>query len=186
VTDLPVERIVAEYECGLNSTQLAKKYFVSKGTILRHLHKNGVKMRRPKNINWAQIPPEELRRLYGQGASLSKLAKKYRVGRRTILRHLERLGIYVKPPPPKSLKLTDDHVKPLAGLDYAPMRGKSTKGCMICKKHDECRRRQLQDLWPLCCIPTRLEVALAYRDGRIGHDDNMPEWLPDLVQELTP
>jgi hypothetical protein len=28
-------------------------------------------------------------------------------------------------------------------------------------------------------------VALAYLDGRIGFDGDMPQWLPEMVKELT-
>lgn len=74
---------------------------------------------------------------------------------------------------------------PLAGREFAPRYSKARSGCEGCPEYEECRRRLAVDLWTLCCIPSQHEVAWAYRDGRIGFDGNMPEWLPQVLEAIA-
>ena len=136
---------------------------------------------------------DELRRMFRAGVSYAQLGRDLNVSRTIVRSWFTALGLAkfkMKPGSPRMRKGVQppdgDHIRPLADLQYAPMRGIYTSGCHTCDKLEECQRRQALELWPLCCIPTRHEVALAYRDGRIGHDDNMPDWLPELVKELIP
>lgn len=77
-----------------------------------------------------------------------------------------------------------DPVIPMADKVFAPRWGKRG-GCENCQCREECERRRDLDLWPLCCLPTRREVALAYIDGRLAIDGKLPRWLPDLVEKMT-
>ena len=70
---------------------------------------------------------------------------------------------------------------PLAGPEFAPLYG-CNRGCDFCGRLAECDQRMRQNLWPLCCLPSQHEVAWAYRDGLIGFDSRLPEWLPALLE----
>jgi len=176
--DLPMATIADLYESGWSTGKLAQKYHVTKATINTRLRRHGVQIRR--NINEVHIPEEKLRQLCSDGVYQKDIAKHFGVSSNTIRRHLNKHGLRAQGLPQLKEVISENLADPI----YAPLWGVKI-GCDRCKNIKECQRRQSQDLWPLCCIPTRLEVALAYRDGRIGHDDNMPEWLPELVKELT-
>ena len=136
-----------------------------------------------------QINPDELRRLCRRGMSINKLAEHFGCSSRTIKRRIDRykiqLPLSAAACTPARHRFTGTHVVPLAGPRFAPLMGWRSSGCTeLCPGYGECCRRQELGLWPLCCVPTRHEVALAYRDGLIGFDGDMPEWLPGLVEEL--
>lgn len=117
--------------------------------------------------------------------TISQLAYELGVDQGSLRQHYQRLGIY-------DFKIRNKHMTrdlpPLAGHDFAPRFGGRALGtntdCVSCVDYAECKGRQANNLWPLCCLPTRVEVALAFRDGKIGFDHNMPEWLPELVETI--
>jgi len=132
-------------------------------------------------------PVDELRRCYQQGLSRRQMGKKWGVTKYLATRWLAEAGIIEFPSYIRTYdqdEAYDQLVDP--GLGLAPLWGQKG-GCESCGQSDECWRRMRDlDLWPLCQVPTRREVALAYRDGRIGFDGNLPEWLPGQVKELSP
>jgi hypothetical protein len=139
---------------------------------------------------------EELERLYDDGVPYIRMSEKYSVGMTTIHAWLNDAGLLDRPRmmrkkrtcrTPDGYAFVVDHVLLLADPlpELAPLWG-TGGGCVNCGHEAECRRRIDQlDLWPLCQTPTRRDVALAYVDGRIGFDGKLPEWLPEMVQELT-
>jgi len=142
-------------------------------------------------------PDQELSRLYFGGCSATRMCQIFGVKRWTLDRWLEDAGLRGQPRTvrrtrqcntPEKFKFIGEHVFPLADPIplLAPLWGQGG-GCANCGHETECRRRIDQlDLWPLCQIPTRRDVAMAYLEGRIGFDGDMPEWLPETVEELTP
>jgi len=141
---------------------------------------------------------EELKRLFFDGYPEDKLGQILGVTRYTIHKWLDEAGLLGQTRTirrrkrrcnnPETFTFIQDHVFPLAepSNELAPRWGYGG-GCAYCGHEDECRRRvELLDLWPLCQVPTRLDVALAFIDGRIGFDGHLPEWLPGVVEELTP
>lgn len=133
-------------------------------------------------------PNDVIHQHYRDGVSIGRLSRIYNIRWQTA-QQWYRLAGYQGSPERKGdvqrLYLREVDVRPnhlLAGRVFAPMLGIS--GCP-CQRIDECRRRLALDLWPLCQIPTRLDVALAYVHGRIGFDGNLPDWLPELAEELN-
>jgi hypothetical protein len=102
--------------------------------------------------------------------------------------HCKRLGI-LDEFKIKFRNMDTRNLSPLANQEFAPRYGgldaNSNKGCTSsCPDYEQCKQRQFENLWPLCCLPTQMEVALAYRDGKIGFDHNVPEWLPEMVERI--
>ena len=125
---------------------------------------------------------DELRQFYADGYSYSRLSRFIGVSIETAKRWYAEVG-YKKTPAGSYMRTCVD-ILPLAGSEMAPLYAQRC-GCEHCADLAECKRRQLMDLWPLCCIPTRREVAIAYRDGRIGLDGNAPEWLAGMLEEVN-
>jgi len=127
---------------------------------------------------------ETMLKLYKEGQlTRTEMARMWGVDHNFVRRQYERrLGITFW-----KRKFVRQPSVPLAGAEFAPRYGiRVMGGCEDCPEIDECRRWIDLGLWPLCCRPMQHEVALAYRDGRIAFDGDMPEWLPELVRELTP
>jgi len=153
----------------------------------------GVEIGQPgfaRHVTACQRLPDDqtLLQVYESGLSQNKMSQRWGVSDSLISKaYRDRLGITEWNLAARGVIIQAKRNNGGELLQYAPLYGVMMRGgCERCPRYEECKQRQRLDLWPLCCLPTRREVALAYRDGRIGHDDRMPKWLPDLVKELTP
>jgi len=86
-----VARLVAEYEAGIPTTQLARDCQLAKGSVLKLLHDSGATVRRRK-LTVEQI--EAATRLYQSGRSFTEIGEELEVGRSTIWRMLKDRGVH--------------------------------------------------------------------------------------------
>jgi DNA invertase Pin-like site-specific DNA recombinase len=88
------------YEAGATLVELGRYYGVSNVAILHRMRKAGIPRRTPwpapKSLPKSEA--DELRRLYGAGATLAELARHYGVSQSTIFRRMQRAGIARRPP----------------------------------------------------------------------------------------
>ena len=88
------------YEAGATLVELGRHYGVSNVTILYRMRKADIP-RRPPGGSRKDLPKseaDELRRLYGAGATLADLARHFGVSESTIFRRMQRAGIARRPP----------------------------------------------------------------------------------------
>lgn len=126
-----------------------------------------------------KFPEEAVLKQWYKNETAVSIARRIGVDEEFVRRRYQLLGINKFPCQGK--KISESPA--LAGPEFAPRRGIKI-GCTDCKEYEDCKQRLEKDLWPLCCLPTRMEVFLAYREGKIGFDDNMPKWLPELMKEI--
>jgi hypothetical protein len=90
-----VDELRLRYEAGATLVELGQHYGVSDVTILYRMRRAGIP-RRPPRAPQKDLPKseaDELRRLYGAGATLAELARHYGVSGSTVFRRMERAGI---------------------------------------------------------------------------------------------
>jgi len=88
-----IRQLVTDYQAGVPSTQLATRYGISKGAVLRLLREQGIAIRR-KAITAAEV--EQAIQLYGQGLSLAAVGAQLGYDHGTIHRALKRAGIALR------------------------------------------------------------------------------------------
>jgi DNA invertase Pin-like site-specific DNA recombinase len=89
------------YEAGATLVELGRDYGISNTAILYRMRRAGIPRRtpwRPAQKNLPKSEADELRRLYGAGATLVVLARYYGVSVSTIFRRMQRAGIARRPP----------------------------------------------------------------------------------------
>jgi transposase-like protein len=95
-----VDELRRRYEAGATLVELGRHYGVSNVTILYRMRKAGIP-RRPAGASQKDLPKpqaDELRRLYGAGATLAELARHYGVSESTVFRRMQRADIPRRPP----------------------------------------------------------------------------------------
>ena len=86
--------LVAAYREGATAAALAKRYGLSKGTVLNLLDRNHVaKRRRPPSIETLK----QATLLYEHGLSLAAIAERLDVPQSTLRRHLKKKGMVLRP-----------------------------------------------------------------------------------------
>lgn len=88
-----IEQIVAGYQAGSPTTQLAKTYRLSKGSILRVLHEHDVSMRQQR---LSQTDLGMAIRLYDSGLSLAAVGHRLDRDHSTVYRALQRAGVTMR------------------------------------------------------------------------------------------
>ena len=84
--------VCKDYESGMSSLEIGKKYDVSKEAILYHLKKMGVVMRKPQVIS----DKEEIVSLYIGGKSTIEIGKMFGSSHRRISDILKSLGVVMR------------------------------------------------------------------------------------------
>ena len=95
IVNLPMEEIIKDYESGFRSVALGEKYGVHHSTILKHLKKHGVEIKR-YNLKKIELPVDEIIKDYQLGMNTSDLAQKYGVSYNVIYTRLKKHGIKVE------------------------------------------------------------------------------------------
>jgi hypothetical protein len=95
-----VDELRLRYEAGATLVELGQHYGVSNVTILYRMRRAGIPRRPPGGLqkDLPKSEADELRRLYGAGATLAELARHYGVSESTVFRRMERAGIPRRPP----------------------------------------------------------------------------------------
>jgi hypothetical protein len=95
---LPPEKIaqlVADYQAGIGTKELARTYQLSRYTVNQHLQRAGVPFRE-RGLTVEQMTEAE--RLYLKGWSLHRLAERYGRHDKTIWRNLKQRGVPMRAP----------------------------------------------------------------------------------------
>ena len=128
VTDLELKQV---YLSGWSTTQMAKRYNLSKQTISRRLKAQGVKLRgvggtcggTPKLAKWGEVAE-----LYRKGMSLDALGRRIGCGKTTVSRNLRKMGVKIRGrggPNKVVRKLRDERTRKIIDLYY--VHGYSTE-----------------------------------------------------------
>ena len=88
VLELPIEKVISEYEEGHSLLEIAEKYQVHYTTVKNRLKKLGIEIRPKQKKSEIPLPVEQIHSEHLKGESLVSLAKKYRVSVTTIWRRL--------------------------------------------------------------------------------------------------
>lgn len=86
---------MADYHAGTSTTELATRYGIGKGTVLKVLREAGVELR------WPRMTEPEIReatRLYESGLSLADVGKRLGRGYSTVHKALRRHGVKMRDP----------------------------------------------------------------------------------------
>jgi transposase-like protein len=89
-----LDEMVAAYQTGATTRQLAARFGVYRMTISKLLRDRGVNLSEPA-IKLDDV--KEAAQLYESGWSLLRLAERYDVGQTTIRRHLATVGVVFRP-----------------------------------------------------------------------------------------
>jgi DNA invertase Pin-like site-specific DNA recombinase len=89
-----VEQLVAEYQAGTTTRELAERYGINRVTVFEHLKRAGVPRRRPRKLRLVEIA--KVVRLYVEGQSVEAVAQELRVGATTVRRVLQREGVELR------------------------------------------------------------------------------------------
>lgn len=84
------DEIVVGYERGLAVIDLARKYNISKTTVIGHLNREAV-IRRPRSMNVEQI--DEAQAMYAGGLSLAKIGRQLGFDSTTVLKELRKRSV---------------------------------------------------------------------------------------------
>jgi hypothetical protein len=87
--------MVADYEAGMPTTQLAGKYGLSKASVLRLLHEAGTEMRRQP---FSHQEVNEAVRLYAAGLSVAAIGSLLGAHPSKVWRALRARGVVLRPP----------------------------------------------------------------------------------------
>jgi hypothetical protein len=90
-----IAQLVAEYQAGIGTNELARTYRISRYTVNQHLQRAGVPFRLR---GLADEQTVEAERLYLAGWSLQRLAKRYGRDDKTIWRSLKKRGVHMRRP----------------------------------------------------------------------------------------
>ena len=88
-----IDRIIAEYQQGASTYQLATKYGCHCNTVTQHLRKNGVDV---TNRKIGSNTIKEIIALYKGGIDTGKLAKQFGVAHTTVLKYLHSNGVEMR------------------------------------------------------------------------------------------
>jgi transposase-like protein len=88
-----IQQLATDYQAGVPSTQLAKRYGVSKGAVLRLLREQGIPVRRQ---SMTAIDIEQAIQLYRSGSSLAAVGAKLGYDHGTIHRALRQAGVAMR------------------------------------------------------------------------------------------
>jgi len=88
-----VQQLTTDYQAGVPSTQLAQRYGISKGAVLRLLRKQGIPTRR-QSMTAAET--EQAARLYQAGNSLAAIGAKLGYDHGTVHHALKRAGVAMR------------------------------------------------------------------------------------------
>jgi hypothetical protein len=88
-----IAELVADYQTGLSTAVLMRRYHLGKGPVLRILDQAGV-TRHPNSLSDEQL--EEAAELYRQGWSLVRLSEHLDVAQTTVWRGLHRMGVAMR------------------------------------------------------------------------------------------
>jgi len=100
LSDKRVAALVKEYQAGATVYELSERFSINRETVSRHLHRQGVKMRR-QGLAEQQIIDSA--RLYEQGWSCAKIARHYDVNPGTIWLKLRAIGVQMRDPHERSV-----------------------------------------------------------------------------------
>jgi uncharacterized protein (DUF433 family) len=96
---VPAAQLAGLYASGLTMAAIAARYGVSRKTVSARLRRAGVTPRRvTPQPRTTPIPVPEAAARYRQGATLTGLARTYRVTGRTLRRELVAAGVAIRPP----------------------------------------------------------------------------------------
>jgi len=88
-----VDALVAGYEAGETTKELAAEYGIHRVTVSSHLRRAGIPLRR-SGLNAAQIA--EAADLYRAGYSSERIAERFGVNADTVIRALRRAGVAIR------------------------------------------------------------------------------------------
>ncbi len=89
-----VARLRADYEAGRSSRMIAEEYGLDRATMMRHLRKVGVAIRR-QGLTDAQA--EQAAAMYRSGMTQAQVAAEFGVSQKTAGRYLSLLGVKMRP-----------------------------------------------------------------------------------------
>jgi transposase-like protein len=89
-------QLVVDYQAGVSTTDLTRRYNLGKSSVLRLLHDAGVAMRN-RPLSEAQIA--QAIRLYEAGMSTSRIASGLALNQSTVWRTLKARGVAMRPRP---------------------------------------------------------------------------------------
>jgi len=92
-TKREITEIVANYESGIGTYELARTYACHRTTIAKLLNRNAVK-RRSHNIAPDRLSDAAAR--YAEGQSLAQIAKGIGISPTTVLKHLRSMGVSIR------------------------------------------------------------------------------------------
>lgn len=100
-----LDEVVQRYEAGEFSTAIAERYGITGVTVIKHLRKRGVTIRKrghgidgPRTRKFTAAEGRELLRRYNAGEGTSALAREFGTKRHTLLRTLQRNPDYARRP----------------------------------------------------------------------------------------
>ncbi|MFT3872402.1 MAG: hypothetical protein QM714_07095 [Nocardioides sp.] len=95
LTPAQIEALVAAYRAGASTTELSRSYGIHRRTVVVHLHRQEVPLRRD---GLAEKHAEAATRLYDNGWSLAQVATKYGTTANTVRAVLLALGVEMRKP----------------------------------------------------------------------------------------
>lgn len=94
--ELPIDKIIDEYNNGMDTVILAEKYGCHSNTIRNRLKKAGVVLRHISEIKTIVLPMDDIITEYNSGASTTIIGEKYGCNRVTIRNKLIERGITIR------------------------------------------------------------------------------------------
>lgn len=95
LTPVQVEALVASYRAGASTTELSRTYGIHRRTVVVHLHRQGVPLRRN---GLAAKHVKTVARLYDEGWSLAQIATRYGTTANTVRSVLLARGVEMRRP----------------------------------------------------------------------------------------
>ncbi len=95
LTPAQVEALVASYKSGASTTELSETFGIHRRTVVAHLHRQGVPLRRD---GLAAKHVETAARLYDEGWSLEQIATKFSTTANTVRAVLVAQGVEMRKP----------------------------------------------------------------------------------------
>ena len=94
--NLPTEQIIIEYNNGMSTIKLGKKYGCDSAAIYQRLKKNNVKIRSRSEAQILNLPIDQIIIEYNNGINTIELGKKYNCSPATVNKNLKNNGIKIR------------------------------------------------------------------------------------------
>jgi IS30 family transposase len=89
-------QLAEQYRVGMSALELAREYKMHRQTVMRHLEREGVTVRRQLKMTPQLV--DRAKKLYAQGQTLVMIGKQLGVEASTLGKALKRAGVTLRPP----------------------------------------------------------------------------------------